>query len=61
VDALHTPQPVEGIPQGTRGAGKAIKANVFSAAKAEKVLGVKFKSLEETAPDTLNALKERGF
>jgi nucleoside-diphosphate-sugar epimerase len=61
VDALHASTSFSDVPKGQPGAGKSIKANVFSAAKAEKVLGIKFKTLEETAADTLRALRERGF
>lgn len=61
VDALHKADPNTSIPTGTPGKGKDVKGLVYSSAKAEKVFKVKFKTLDETAPATFNALKDRGF
>jgi len=62
LDALHDTQPGRtDIPKGTPGGGKAVPGIVYSAGKAEKVFDMKFKTLDEVAPATYTALKERGF
>ncbi|KAJ6595876.1 D-lactaldehyde dehydrogenase [Mycena vulgaris] len=50
------------LPKGVRGAGKAaVQALAFDARKAERVLGISYRSMEETAEDALKDYLERGW
>lgn len=48
-------------PRGTPGSGKSLTHSIFNADKARKVLGIKFKTLEETIKGTEEGLKKRGW
>ncbi|KAG8843534.1 methylglyoxal reductase (NADPH-dependent) gre2 [Tulasnella sp. 330] len=62
LDALHRADiSLTDVPKGTPGKGKDVPGIIYSSAKAEKVFGMKFKTIDETAPATFKALKDRGF
>ncbi|KAG8876481.1 methylglyoxal reductase (NADPH-dependent) gre2 [Tulasnella sp. 331] len=62
LDALHRADiSLTDVPKGTPGKGKDVLGIIYSSAKAEKVFGMKFKTIDETAPATFKALKDRGF
>ncbi|KAJ7682984.1 D-lactaldehyde dehydrogenase [Mycena rosella] len=50
------------LPKGVRGAGKAaVRSIEFDVRKADKVLGIKYRSVEETAEDSLKDYLGRGW
>ncbi|KAJ6595873.1 D-lactaldehyde dehydrogenase [Mycena vulgaris] len=50
------------LPKGVRGAGKAaVQALAFDGRKAERVLGISYRSMEETAEDALKDYLGRGW
>ncbi|QRW06157.1 3-beta hydroxysteroid dehydrogenase/isomerase family protein [Ceratobasidium sp. AG-Ba] len=58
-DALDVLPP--SYPRGEPGAGKSVTHIVFDSSKAERVLGIKFRSFEETVKDTERDLRRRGW
>ncbi|KAB5590688.1 D-lactaldehyde dehydrogenase [Ceratobasidium theobromae] len=56
LDALPEPYP-RGIPN----AGKSVKHTVFDSTKASQVLGINFRSFEESVRDTTADLQRRGW
>ncbi|QRV79239.1 D-lactaldehyde dehydrogenase [Ceratobasidium sp. AG-Ba] len=56
LDILPPPHP-RGIP----GAGKGLTHSIFNADKARKILGINFKSMEESVKDTELGLRKRGW
>ncbi|KAG8740258.1 methylglyoxal reductase (NADPH-dependent) gre2 [Ceratobasidium sp. 414] len=48
-------------PRGTRGAGKSVTHTRFDSAKATRVLGIEFRSFEDTIKDTERDLRQRGW
>ncbi|CAE6468501.1 unnamed protein product [Rhizoctonia solani] len=48
-------------PLGSPGSGKLVKHSVYDATKASRILGIKFKSLEEIINDTVFDLHRRGW
>ncbi|QRV92053.1 D-lactaldehyde dehydrogenase [Ceratobasidium sp. AG-Ba] len=58
-DALDVLPP--SYPRGEPGAGKSVAHIVFDSSKAERVLGIKFRSFEETVKDTERDLRRRGW
>jgi len=61
LDSIHASGNYPDVPKGTPGSGKATQQNVFLSGKAEKELGIKFRTIEEVGPATFASLKERGF
>lgn len=65
VDAAHAlgyGEKYSAIPKGTPGAGKDVKWNIeYTNSKAQDVLGLKFRSKEETTKDTVEDYKARGW
>ena len=47
------------IPNGVPGSGKGVPHNAQSNEKAERILGIKFKSIAESAKDTVEAIMTR--
>ncbi|TFK47188.1 D-lactaldehyde dehydrogenase [Heliocybe sulcata] len=61
-DALREGSPaLEDIPVGNPGAAKSVCISLRKAEKARTVLGITFRSLSETARDTLISLSQRGL
>ncbi|CAE6491132.1 unnamed protein product [Rhizoctonia solani] len=60
-DALDVLDLPSGSPRGTPGSGKGLKHIIFSHAKANKILGINFKGLEECVHDTVEGLQKRGW
>jgi len=58
LDALNEAG-VPDIPKGVPGAGKGALHNAQSGGKAERVLGIKFKTIAESAKDTVEAIRNR--
>ena len=61
MDAIHASGDYPDVPKGNPGGGKGIKGMTLSAKNIEEVLGMKFRSAEEMAVDTLRDLREKGF
>ncbi|TFY75822.1 hypothetical protein EWM64_g8190 [Hericium alpestre] len=56
------PQLIHNLVKGNPGTGKDISASlVFDTAKAERVLGIKFHTLDQTIADILADWKQKGF
>lgn len=60
VDALNDAG-VPDIRKGNPGAGKDVPHNAQSGEKATRVLGIKYKTIGESAKDTVEALRSRGW
>jgi len=61
LDALHTNGSYPDVPKGYPGAGKDVVHGVMLSHKVEKTMGLKLRSLADSATATLASLKERGF
>lgn len=62
VDALHeAPDFVPTAAKGVPGAGSKKERGYGSGEKTQKVLGIQFRSLKETARDTVASLREGGW
>jgi len=61
LDALHASGDYPDVPKGNPGSAKDTVHNIYLSAKVEGLFGIKLKTLKETAPATLAALRERGF
>jgi len=60
LDAIHTDPAFSSLPKGTPGSGKdATHPILLDTTKAQKVLGLKFRGLGETAKDTVRSLLDR--
>ena len=57
-DALNDAK-VDGVPKGHPGAQQVASYSLQDGSKAQRVLGVKYPSLQKTLVDTVNSLKER--
>jgi len=60
LDALNDAG-VPNIRKGDPGAGKNVPHNAQSGEKATRVLGIKYKTIGESAKDTVEALRSRGW
>ncbi|CEL54500.1 Putative NADPH-dependent methylglyoxal reductase GRP2 OS=Candida albicans (strain SC5314 / ATCC MYA-2876) GN=GRP2 PE=1 SV=2 [Rhizoctonia solani AG-1 IB] len=58
LDALDLPPD---FPCGTPGSGKRLNHIVFSHAKANKILGIQFKSFQDCVRDTVESLEKHGW
>jgi len=61
LDSLNTPE-FSDTRKGKPGAGKSVQHDVlYDSSLAERVLGIKFTSLEDSTRDMVSSLRERGF
>ncbi|KIO32648.1 hypothetical protein M407DRAFT_18408 [Tulasnella calospora MUT 4182] len=61
LDLIHAHGDHPDVPKGYPGAGKDVPRVEYSSTKAQKTLGIKFRTLEEVSLDTLAALRAKGF
>lgn len=61
LDLIHEHGDHPDVPKGFPGTGKGIPRREYLNGKAEKTFGIKFRSLQEVAIDTLTSLRENGL
>ncbi|KIO32647.1 hypothetical protein M407DRAFT_212627 [Tulasnella calospora MUT 4182] len=61
LDLIHAQGNHPDVPKGYPGAGKDVPRVEYIYTKAQKTLGIKFRTLEELSLDTLAALRAKGF
>lgn len=62
-DVLHTAQPgLAGVPVGTPGSGKKHAYDItYDSSRSRRVLGLKYRSVEETVLDAWEDIVKRGW
>ncbi|KAG8947837.1 methylglyoxal reductase (NADPH-dependent) gre2 [Tulasnella sp. 408] len=61
LDIIHAHGDHPDVPKGYPGTGKDVPRAEYISTKAQKTLGIKFRTLEEVTIDTLAALRAKGF
>ncbi|KAG8932119.1 methylglyoxal reductase (NADPH-dependent) gre2 [Tulasnella sp. 408] len=61
LDIIHAHGDHPEVPKGFPGTGKDVPRVEYISTKAQKTLGIKFRTLEEVTIDTLAALRAKGF
>ncbi|KAK2467483.1 hypothetical protein APHAL10511_000338 [Amanita phalloides] len=57
----HAPGTAKALPIGNPGAGKVVRKRILDTSKEKRILGLKYRSMEECARDTLADYERRGW